>query len=67
MGEFPYTDEQVEELKAWLIKPHEPGDISIPDSAITKIRRLIAKVDSLNRYIHLVEEETSRLKRAIKL
>ena len=62
MKESPYTDEQIKELKVWLNKPCEAGEVHIPDSVKIKLHSLIATVDSLRRYNHLVEKEVESLK-----
>lgn len=56
MEEMPYTDEQIKELKVWLNKPYESGEVHVPDSIKRKIWRLVATVDSLKRYNQLIEE-----------
>jgi len=62
MEDSPYTDEEMKELEEWLNKPYEAGEVHIPDSVKIKLHRLIATVDSLRSYNHLVEEEAESLK-----
>ncbi len=57
----PFTDEQMQELKEWWNKHYEPGEVHILDSAVVKIHRLIATVESLENDLKLEIQDRVRI------
>jgi len=59
MEDTSYTNHQIKELKEWLNKLYEPGEVHIPDSTVVKIRRLITTVESLKGLERLVKSDST--------